>query len=92
MDGYWLGKLLFDANRDREQVLANEFRADPEAVIARYALPPRAAEAVRNGDLRAMYELGVHPLLVRMGYMSLFGRISTPDYRAALDGAVPVDY
>ena len=48
--------------------------------------------AVRNKDLRAIYEMNVHPLLCRMGYMALWGRISTPDYRAALDGAVPVEY
>ena len=92
MDGYRLGKLLFDANRDREKKLAGEFKANPDAVIGRYGLSPRAAQAVRSGDLRAMFEYGVHPLLVRMGYMSLFGPISTPDYRKALSGAVQNEY
>jgi len=92
MDGYWLGKLLFDANSDREQKLSKAFRADPDAVLARYPLSPRAAAAVREGNLRAIFEFGVHPLLVRMGYLSLFGPISTPDYRKALAGAVQAEY
>ena len=92
MDGYWVGKLLFDANRDPEQALVEEFNASPEAVIARYPLSPRAAQALRDRDLRAIYELGVHPLLVRMGSMALFGRIGTPEYRDALEGAVQAEY
>ena len=92
MDGYWLGKLFFEANRDPEHALVKEFGADPEAVIARYPLSERAAQALRDRDLRAIYECGVHPLLVRMGSNVLFGPVSTPEYRDALSGAVQVEY
>lgn len=92
MDGYRIGKLLFDANSKPQLKLGERVAADAEAVIAEYRLSDKEAAAVRNKDLRAIYEMNVHPLLCRMGYMALWGRISTPDYRAALDGAVPVEY
>ena len=82
MDGYQLGKLLFDANSKPSRRLGERLANEPEAVIAEYQLSERAAAAVRDKDLRAMYEMNVHPLLVRMGYMALFGRISAADERS----------
>ena len=90
MDGYWVGKLLFEASGDPE--LMKEFQGDPDAVIARYPLSERAAQALRDRDRGTIYGLGVHPLLVRMGCHVLFGPIGTPEYRDALSGVVPVDY
>ena len=90
MDGYWLGKLLFDANGDME--LIKQFQDDPEAVIARYPLSAPAAQALRDRDRGAIYGFGVHPLLVRMGCHMLFGPIGTPEYVEALSGVVPADY
>lgn len=92
MDGYWVGKLLFEANSDVTGRLVEAFRDDPDAVIARYPMSEGAARAVRDRDLRAIYELGVHPLLVRMGSHALYGPMSTPDYRDAIAGAVPRAY
>ncbi len=92
MDGYRLGKLLFDANSKPQLKLGERVAADVEAVIAEYRLSEKEAAALRGKDLRAIYEMNVHPLLTRMGYMALWGRISTVDYRAALEGAVPVEY
>jgi hypothetical protein len=91
MSRYALGKLFFDVNRDRTFALAQRFQADPEGVLAEYDLSEAERAAVRSGDVRAVYEAGVSPLLVRMGARALFGPMSSEDYRAALAGASQVE-
>lgn len=87
MSTYGLGRLFFDANRDRTMALVQRFQADPDGVLAEYDLTEAEREAVLAGDVRAVYEAGVEPLLVRMGAMILFGMRSTADYKAAIVGA-----
>jgi hypothetical protein len=88
MSGYELGRMFFDGNRDRERKLAKRFQEDPTAVFDEYNIPEVQREYVLNGDIRSIYETGVHPLLVRMGVMTFIGPIDTPSYRAAIAGAV----
>lgn len=90
MSRYELGRLLFDASNDAASV-ADEYRADAEAVMARYRLSDDERRMLRDRDIRAIYECGVPPLLVRTGGIRLLGVRSLAAYRAALAGAVAVD-
>jgi len=91
MSRYTLGKLFFDANSDRQMRLVQRFHADPEAVMEEYGLSEREKQAMRDKDIRAVYEAGVHPVLVRMGGLALLGLRDVNLYREALLGAVQVD-
>lgn len=92
MDGYQIGKLFFAACSDPTRRVVNAFKEDPAAVVAEYGISGDSAQAVLDHDLRAVYESGVHPLLVRMGANALYGPMPTSDYRDALEGAVQIDY
>jgi hypothetical protein len=41
-----------------------EFRADPAALLAEHALDAAERRALVDGDLAALWRLGVHPLLM----------------------------
>ncbi len=88
MSRYELGRLLFDACRDREAKLASKYREDPESVLEGYRLTEAERKAVVDVDIRAIYEASPHPLLVRMGLQALMGGVDTPTYKRAIDGAV----
>ena len=47
MRDYWLSKLFFDL---QSPALAQEFRANPEAVLSRYQLKPDVKRAVLDHD------------------------------------------
>jgi hypothetical protein len=87
MSSYALGRLFFDANRDRDLVLVKRYQEDPESVLAEYDLTEAEREAVRNRDIRTIYEEGLHPLLVRIGGLALLGVRDIDEYRAAIAGA-----
>lgn len=91
-EGYLIGKLFFAATSGDDGRLVAAFREDPAAVVAEFGLSDAASRAVLDHDLRTIYESGVHPLLVRMGANALYGPMPTPDYRAALTGAVQIDH
>lgn len=88
MSRYEVGRLLFDACRDRTMRLSSRFREDPESVLDDYRLSDAERQYLLNRDIRAIYELGVPPLLVRMGVNSLMGGIDTPTYKRVIAGAV----
>lgn len=90
MSRYELGRLLFDVSRD-DNPLAAEYLASPDAVLARYALTDDERRMLRERDIRAIYEAGVPPLLVRTGGIRLLGVRSLAAYREALAGAVQRD-
>jgi hypothetical protein len=92
MDGYWLGKMFFEACSDPAQVLVNAFKADPATAVDRFPMSARSRQAVLDRDLRTIYEAGLHPLLVRMGANALYGPMPQAAYREALAGAVQVEY
>lgn len=92
MDGYWLGKMFFEACSDPSQELVKAFRADPEAAVDRFRMSARSRQAVLDHDLRTIYEAGLHPLLVRMGANVLYGPMPQAAYREALAGVVQVEY
>ncbi|NKI34986.1 hypothetical protein HFP89_07395 [Wenzhouxiangella sp. XN79A] len=47
-----LKNLLFDLGADAE--LARNFETDPDAVLAKYSIDEKAAEAIKAGDLDAL--------------------------------------
>jgi hypothetical protein len=83
-----LGRLFFDAGRDREMKLVSRYHDDPASVLSEYDLTEAERLTVLNKDVRAIYEAGVPPLLVRMGVMYLMGGMDTPTYKKVLAGAV----
>jgi len=88
MSRFELGRLFFDAGRDRQMKLVSQYREDPDSVLAGYELNDAERDYLRNKDVRAIYEAGVPPLLVRMGVMYLMGGMDTPSYKNAISGAV----
>lgn len=62
MGAYEVGKLFFDMKRDRG--LAEEFRANPDAVMERYRFTEAEKDAIRKKDVKFIYRLGVNPYLV----------------------------
>jgi hypothetical protein len=72
MTDYWLSKLFYDLAQPEGPKA--EYKADREAVMARYPLSAEAEAAVRADDVAALARL-VNPYLLRY-YFTLIG---TPD-------------
>lgn len=62
IDAYRVNKLFYRIGIDR--ALLERLSADFDAVAAEAGLTDREREAVRRGDLRALYIAGVHPFLL----------------------------
>jgi hypothetical protein len=82
MSLYQLQKLIYDVNRN--PVCRDTYRADQAGFVARYELTPEEQEAIFELDVRKLYRLGVHPLLLRP--FTLLHRVSNEDYAKALAG------
>jgi hypothetical protein len=82
MSLYQLQKLIYEVNRNPERREA--YRADGVAFASRYDLTPQEQEAIKKLDIRKLYQLGVHPLLLRP--FTLLHRVSNEDYAKALAG------
>jgi hypothetical protein len=80
MSLYQLQKLIYEVNRNSER--RDTYRADPVGFLARYQLTPEEQEAIVALDVRKLYRLGVHPLLLRP--FTLLHRVSNEDYAKAL--------
>jgi hypothetical protein len=72
MTDYWVSKLFYDLAQPNGPKA--EYKADREAVMARYPLSPEGKAAVRADDVAALARL-VNPYLLRY-YFSVIG---TPD-------------
>jgi hypothetical protein len=68
MSDYQLNKLLFDTAGRHEMV---ESIADEHALAA-YELSPEEREALRQGDIARLYELGGNPYLIRRVFRPRF--------------------
>jgi hypothetical protein len=79
---YQLQKLMYEVNRSPERREA--YRDDPAAFLARFDLTDEEKEALARLDIRALYQRGVHPLLLRP--FTLLHRVSNEDYANALAG------
>jgi Aromatic-ring-opening dioxygenase LigAB, LigA subunit len=82
MSLYQLQKLIYHVNRDPTQ--RERYRQDPAAFIKSYELTEEEAKAALDVDVRALYSMGVHSLLLRP--FSLLHKISNDDYAKALKG------
>ena len=67
MRDYWLSKLMFDL---QQPAAAEEFKANREAVLARYPLKPEVRAAVDSDDVTTLAKL-VNPYLIRFYFFAV---------------------
>jgi aromatic-ring opening dioxygenase LigAB LigA subunit len=82
MSLYQLQKLIYHVNRDTAQ--RERYRQDPAAFVKGYELSEQESSAVLNVDVRSLYTMGVHSLLLRP--FTLINKVSNEDYAKALKG------
>jgi hypothetical protein len=83
MSVYALQKLLRDVNRIPERREAY-FRS-PAAFATGYELTDSEREALLGFDVRALYDMGVHGLILRP--FTILHKMSDPEYVKALRGS-----
>ncbi len=81
MSPYALQKAMYDYLNPKGRAGAPAF--DAESLRARYGLSEPEIAALLEGDVAALYRLGVHPVLLN-GYAR--ARVPRDRYRAALAG------
>jgi hypothetical protein len=81
MSIYAAEKFVFRLKKDAE--LQARFKADPSSALAEFDLSPKESEALKGGDLPALYIMGLHPLL--LAPYARFMAIKRPDYVKSLD-------
>ncbi|MGZ8433142.1 MAG: hypothetical protein ACXW6J_26765 [Candidatus Binatia bacterium] len=84
MSLYQVQKLIYHVNRDAER--REHYRQDAGAFSEKYDLTAAESAAVLNVDVRALYTMGVHSLLLRP--FTLLNKVSNEDYAKALKGLV----
>ncbi len=84
MSLYQVQKLIYHVNRDTER--REHYRRDAGALSEKYHLTEQERAAVLNVDVRALYTMGVHSLLLRP--FTLLNKVSNEDYAKALKGLV----
>jgi hypothetical protein len=82
MSLYQLQKLIYHVNRDEAQ--RERYRQNPAEFVRGYDLTEQEAAAALNMNVRALYTLGVHSLLLRP--FTLLHKVSNEDYANALAG------
>lgn len=82
MSLYQVQKLIYHVNRDAER--RERYRQDAVAFVKSYDLSEPESAAILNLDVRALYAMGVHSLLLRP--FTLLHKISNEDYSGALKG------
>ncbi len=84
MSLYQMQKLIYHVNRDAER--REQYRQDSGAFVKKYDLTEQENAAILNVDVRALYSMGVHSLLLRP--FTLLNKVSNEDYAKALKGLV----
>jgi hypothetical protein len=82
MSLYQVQKLIYHVNRDAER--RERYRENANAFVKSYDLTAQESAAVLNVDVRALYTMGVHSLLLRP--FTLLNKVSNEDYAKALKG------
>ncbi|MGN6719402.1 MAG: hypothetical protein ACTHMB_02790 [Candidatus Binatia bacterium] len=82
MSLYQLQKLIYHVNRDAAQ--RERYRQNPAAFVTTYELTEAEAKAALDVDVRTLYRMGVHSLLLRP--FTLLHKISNEEYAKALKG------
>lgn len=86
MGAYQVGRMVWEISR--EPALAEQFRRDSEALMERFRLTEEEKQAIRNKDIRFLYELGVNPYQIIGPVPRLFG-MSQAEMIAAIADAPP---
>jgi hypothetical protein len=82
MSLYQVQKLIYHVNRDAER--RQRYRQDSAAFVDNYDLSEQEKTAILNVDVRALYAMGVHSLLLRP--FTLLNKVSNEAYAKALKG------
>lgn len=82
MSRYGLNKMIRDFNRDPAS--REKCTASPQAFLAGYDLTDEEAQAFLDRDVRTLYRLGVHGLILRP--FTIINRVSENDYLQAIRG------
>lgn len=82
MSTYTLQKMLREVNRVPSA--RERYFAEKEAFVSRYALTDDERSAVLAFDVRKLYALGVHGLILRP--FTIIHKMSEPDYLRAIRG------
>lgn len=85
MSLYQLQKLIYEVNRNPER--RDAYRKDNVGFAARYELTAEEQEAVTKLYIRRLYQLGVHPLLLRP--FTLLHRVSNDDCAKRTSRQIP---
>ena len=80
MSLYQVQKFLYQLNRDPD--VRRRYEADPDALLAGYALTNEELTALRDGDIGLLYVMGVNGQIL-MHYAALLG-MPWDDYLAAM--------
>ena len=60
---YLMNKVLYQLHHNADHLEA--YRTDPDAYLARFALPQDLADCIKGNDVARMYLSGVNPYLLR---------------------------
>jgi hypothetical protein len=82
MSLYQLQKLIYHVNRDPER--RQRYRQDAAGFVKDYELSGAEAQAILNVDIRTLYSMGVHSLLLRP--FTLLNKVPNEEYAKALHG------
>ena len=82
MSAYALNKMLREVNQNSASREA--FKTDPAAFASRFPLSDEERAAFLAGDIRALYRLGAHGLILRP--FTLLSGMPEPDYLHAIRG------
>jgi len=85
MSHYATSRVMWEITRDHP--LADQFRADPAAVLDGRDLDDQERKALAAGDIRGLFELGIHPFVLYHFALRLAGSWSPvfmQDYLAQL--------
>jgi len=82
MSLYQVQKLIYHVNRDPER--RERYRQDATTFVKSYDLTETESAALLHVDVRALYTMGVHSLLLRP--FTLLNKVSNDDYAKALKG------
>jgi hypothetical protein len=69
MSQYQVSRLLRDIARDVD--LASRCRSEPSEVLRNYELDQAEKEAVKSWSVRALYDMGINPLLLLTSSMAM---------------------
>ncbi len=81
MSQYQVSRLLRDIARDTD--VARRCRTEPASLFENYDLDEQEKSAVKNWSVRALYDMGVNPLLLLTSSMAMGTDIRA--YTAALN-------